>query len=58
MYVGGANSAPDSFRPRRLASVMSSTHARQTGTVHLLSKPNAERMASTPPATDTATVRM
>ena len=38
--------------------VITSTHRRQMGTVHLVSKPNAERMASTPPATDTATVRM
>ena len=37
---------------------MTNTHARHTGTVHLLSKPVAVRIASTPPATLTATVKM
>ena len=37
---------------------MMNTHNKHTGTVHLLSKPVAVRMASTPPATLTDTVRM
>ena len=49
---------PLSFTPRRLTTVISSTQSRHTGTVHLVSKPVAVRMASTPPATLTATVRM
>ena len=36
MYVGGANSAPDSLSPRRLATVISRMHSRQIGTVHLV----------------------
>jgi hypothetical protein len=32
MYVGGANSAPDSFSPRRLASIMSTIIPRQIST--------------------------
>ena len=58
MYVGGANNAPDSFRPRRFAIVITNTHTRHKGTAHDEDNPVAERIASTPPATDTATVRM
>ena len=57
-YVGGANRAPLSFRPRRLATVITAISARHSGTRHDESKPNADWIASTPPAIDTATVRM
>ena len=41
-----ANSAPDSFRPRRLAERhQDDAHEADRRRVHLLSKPNAERMA-------------
>ena len=37
---------------------MTTIISRHSGTRHWLLKPNADWMASTPPATDTATVRM
>ena len=57
-YVGGANRAPDSRTPRRLAIVMTAIRTRHSGTRHCSSNSKADWMASTPPATDTATVRM
>ncbi len=57
-YVGGANTAPDSFSPRRLAIVITAIRIRHSGTRQRLSNPNADWIASTPPAIETATVRM
>jgi hypothetical protein len=57
-YVGIANSTPDSRTPRRLTSVSSAMKARQSVTSCPASDRAAEVRASTPAATETATVRM
>ena len=57
-YVGGANNAPDSLSPRRLASVIMTMKPIHSCTLYGASPLNAEIIAATPPATDTATVRM
>ena len=56
--MGTAKVRPDSFTPRRLASVIRRMSRRQIGTVLDRSSGKADVMAATPADTDTATVRM
>ena len=55
-YVGSAKAIPDSRTPRRLTTVSRTTNARHSPTVCGASAGAAEVSASTPAATDTATV--
>ncbi len=55
--VGPANSAPDSFTPRRFPTMSSTTKKSAIGTVHLSRAGNAEVIAAVPLEMDTATVR-
>src|SRR5262245_48970199 len=57
VYVGSAKRRPDSRTPLRLASVRSTTQASESATLWDSSEGAAEVKASTPAATDTATVR-
>ena len=56
MYVGPAKRRPDSFTPRRLATVMRTMKKMQISTRYGCSVAKADVMAATPPATLTATV--
>ena len=56
MYVGGANRAPDSRTPRRLATIMNPTATRHRATRNGRRSAKAEVIAPTPAAIDTATV--
>src|SRR3954451_21066348 len=55
-YVGIANAVPDSRKPRRLSSMMTSTMATASSTSCPANEPTAEVMLATPELTDTATV--
>ena len=55
-YVGNANSSPDSRTPRRFPSVSTKMQARDRATSCETSDGNAEVIAKTPAATETATV--
>ena len=54
--VGPANRAPDSFTPRRLPTMSSTTKKSAMGTVHASSWGNADVIAAVPLEMDTATV--
>ena len=56
-YVGNAKTVPDSLTPRRFIRASTATNASEMATACGRSTRNAEVIASTPAATDTATVR-
>jgi hypothetical protein len=56
--VGAANTAPDSFTPRRLIIVTSTTNSTASATRCANSTGNADVICATPDDTETATVRM
>ena len=58
MYVGPAKIRPDSFTPRRFSSIITTTHARHSGTRRSFQSWFAEMIAAMPAEIDTATVRM
>ncbi len=55
-YVGNANNSPDSRTPRRFPSVSTKMQASDRATSCETSDGNAEVIAKTPAATETATV--
>ena len=56
VYVGGANSRPDSRTPRRLAITMNANSASESPTSWPRNPDTAEVMAATPAAIETETV--
>src|SRR6476660_640642 len=56
VYVGSANTRPASLTPRRLAIEIRTTKRRESDSTWLLSDGTADVSASTPAATETATV--